>query len=532
MKPASAILPCAFLSLMICGSHLRAQTGGERAQGINEPFIGSQVQRLSGEEHAKDIIEAFYGDAREQPKILQLAKSVSSTIDSRKAIDKLNALYEQNGLKKIGAGQHRVYGHWGFSGSIPKASLDAIYSSIDNSALSDAQKAALRQQAKKIVVEQWTKDVTEIKNQVARLFPGLSDRQIRGVAGLFYDIHILGDMTTSAGMNSTMLGGAASLQSIAGIKADIAKNLHRILGGNSDEARRIIEKLDPLFKDLEEAKRINDVAAIKEIKNKIKQELAKNDKVKKNLEKGKKAAEKANVGEAEPSAPPSYSMNWSQAATMGVSMAVFRNFGSIKNTVVGEEEWQNSLTAVGRDAVGYTASIKLANAIIVQAGDKIAILSWLPKTAHNTGGAVIAGMFIFDSAKVGFSYLQGNISEDEFIEEFVDSSKQTLKAAISATIALAVVPGGQPMVVAIILTTGVTIAFDTGVNYAMSHMNYGDLTIEEIERFFGVSFDGYFTSFNPPKYENIWGNDQKHDVWGREKYPTSFDLPKYETHWP
>ncbi len=491
-------------------------------------FEPEQLLYRSKFEHAQDIIESFYGSASaRQPQVRLLAANISSTIDNFKVISDLNTLYEKNGLQKISQGQHRVYGHWGYSGSIPKGAFEAFYESIDKSALNEAQKTALRQQVKKIIVEHWVKDVTSIRNQVAALFPGLTERQVRGIAGTMYNLHLLGDMTTSAGSNPNAVGGEKALQKISALSRDFEKNIFRFLGSNSNEAHFLVEKLRPLFKELEKAKTASQKA---EIVKKINEELAKSKKFSENLAKGQASGGKDALTEGRPSSTVAqYKMNWDQAATMGVSMALFRNAGSIKNTFSDDEEWQKTLTAFGRDAAGYTVSIKIADALIVQAGNKIGLLSWLPKASNSMGGAVIAGMFIFDSSKVCFSYLQGNIEEEEFIEEFINTGSQTIRSAIAASIAFAIVPGGQPVVVGILLTTGVMIVADKGIDQLLANVNYGDLTIEEMESFFQVSFDGYFTSFSMPKNSNLWGNDEKHDLWGREKYPTSFDLPKHNT---
>lgn len=494
-------------------------------------FEPEQMLYRSKFEHAQDIVEAFHGNpSAQQPLLRELAGSVSSTIDNFKVISELNTLYGENGLQKISQGQHRVYGHWGYSGSIPKGAFEAFYESIDKSALSESQKEALRKQVKKIITEHWVKDVTSIRNQVAALFPGLTERQVRGIAGMMYDLHVLGDMTTSAGVNPNIIGGAKALQNINALARDIEKNIFRILGSRSKVAQEMIEQLRPLFKELENATTASQKA---EVAKKINQELAKNQKLREQLAKGQESGTKGASASAKAHTNVSqYKMNWNQAITMGVSMAIFRNAGSIINTFAGDEEWQNTLAAVGCDAAGYTVSIKVANALIVEVGGKIALLSWLPKASNSMGGAVIAGMFIFDSSKVGFSYLQGNIAEEEFIEEFISNSKQTMKAAIAASVAFAIVPGGQPVVVGILLTTGVMIVADRGIDQLLSNVNYGDLTIEEMESFFQVSFDGYFTSFSLPKNTNLWGDDVKHDLWGEKKYPTSFDLPKHETIFP
>jgi hypothetical protein len=68
---------------------------------------------MAGKDHAGDMIEVFIGDRSARvPDLRNMCLKVTATIDNFKVIKGL----------PVGDAGHRVYGHWGFSGSITETS--------------------------------------------------------------------------------------------------------------------------------------------------------------------------------------------------------------------------------------------------------------------------------------------------------------------------------------------------------------------------------------------------------------------------
>ena len=146
------------------------------------------------------MVEVVYGERNTRQKIFrEIGKEISSTIDNFEIIKEINLIYENNGLNKISMGEHRVYGHWGFAQSIPQSAFDEFFENIDSAKhLTNSQKEILKNDIKEKIIASWRNDVNRITDIVGKSFPELngSPKQIKGLAGLLYNIHLLGDYTT------------------------------------------------------------------------------------------------------------------------------------------------------------------------------------------------------------------------------------------------------------------------------------------------------------------------------------------------
>ena len=176
---------------------------------------------MSGTDHSGDMIEVLIGNRSARvPELRGMCRQISSTIDNFQVIKGL----------PVGESGHRAYGHWGFSDSIPfsKSPLKDVLDRIESTALergkTPSEAIAARNAAKQRIIDAWHDDVTKII-QFIENETGLVKRQAKGLAGLFYDIHLLGDWT---GLKLD------SLQAVDSIGDDVVKNLRRLFGNRSN----------------------------------------------------------------------------------------------------------------------------------------------------------------------------------------------------------------------------------------------------------------------------------------------------------
>jgi hypothetical protein len=116
-------------------------------------------------------------------------------------------------------GNHRVVGHWGFSGAIP----------FDD----EPYKSALKDFPRDKIIEFWRTYVTSMTDDVMKL-TGLEKKQAQSLAGLIYNTHLLCDYT---GTILTPLPKPDLL-----IK-DIGKNLHALFGNRSSFVKQIMDEI-------------------------------------------------------------------------------------------------------------------------------------------------------------------------------------------------------------------------------------------------------------------------------------------------
>jgi len=173
-----------------------------------------------GAEHASDMAQVIVGGAGGGAGLDALLREFSKTIDNFEVIQGI----------PVGRAGHRVYGHWGFSDSIPfgAGELKAV---LDRIEANDGE--AARAAAKERIRVAWRRDVDRLV-EIARRLSGLDGRAARGLAGLLYDIHLLGDW------QGVKIG---SLQGLDHISADIEKNINRIFGNNSKASSDVIRAL-------------------------------------------------------------------------------------------------------------------------------------------------------------------------------------------------------------------------------------------------------------------------------------------------
>lgn len=194
-------------------------------------FFCTVVQGMPGKAHIRDCQKVFCG--LEGNNLKQAYKVVSSGIDCE-FYHKIVAKYGYP------PENHRILGHWGFEGSIPFNQ--------------EPWKSALAQYPKDELIQMWSKYNTSLVKRVAKL-TGLGTHEAKGLTGIIYNTHLLGDLVE--GNTRTDL-----VYPIDGICKDIEKNLHRLLGNNSTEAKNVITQIRALPKSMPQASKATKVLDI------------------------------------------------------------------------------------------------------------------------------------------------------------------------------------------------------------------------------------------------------------------------------
>lgn len=196
-----------------------------------------QLHARSYPGHKKDFEKFFQGMYGEN--LEYVYKTISSGIDSRKFRPIPNSkelgfsfvkMFEQE-FGSLPSGNHRLIGHWGFSGAIPFNE--------------EPYKKALAPYPKEKVIKLWQNSVQE-EIKIAMKYTGLPKKQAQGLVGLIYDMHLLGDYSTKY---------TDPLPPPKYFERDLSKNLSRLLGNNDSSRKEIIAEFDKIPKNLSKKER-------------------------------------------------------------------------------------------------------------------------------------------------------------------------------------------------------------------------------------------------------------------------------------
>lgn len=180
----------------------------------------------SGSEHVADMLSTVFDNANvRSPEVRSALYEFTKTIDNFEIVKAL----------PLGKDGHRLYGHWGFSDSIP-FNKEPLKGMLERMASTEGQAAA--NDAKEKIIRAWRSDVTAMENLSARIL-GVQGRAAKGFAGILYDIHLLGDYS---GVKLD------ALQDVNALKADLVKNVNRLFGNNSSTSTNIINGIEKAYR--------------------------------------------------------------------------------------------------------------------------------------------------------------------------------------------------------------------------------------------------------------------------------------------
>ena len=136
---------------------------------------------FSAEQHAEDYqkILAYLDIYVNKNNVV--SKKIQSMIDSPPAEIEDMAKDLNGGKNLFAGGGHRVWGHWGLRGKIPKDYIKKICGSYD-----------INSPCYKKVSENWKKQVKELISLIQKEF-NVSKKEAKAIATVLYNTHILGD---------------------------------------------------------------------------------------------------------------------------------------------------------------------------------------------------------------------------------------------------------------------------------------------------------------------------------------------------
>lgn len=167
----------------------------------------------------------FENSNAKSPQVRSFLYEFTKTIDNFEVVKSL----------PLGKDGHRLYGHWGYSDSIP-FNKQPLKGMLERIASTEGQAAAYA--AKERIIRAWRTDVATMENLSSKLL-GVQGRAAKGFAGILYDIHLLGDYSGAK---------LDALQNIEALKADLVKNINRLFGNHSSVTQEIVKGLDTAYK--------------------------------------------------------------------------------------------------------------------------------------------------------------------------------------------------------------------------------------------------------------------------------------------
>ncbi len=362
---------------------------------------------LSG--HIRDFQEVFEGVSGLEP----VYKSISSGMDSIE-FKSGNNIY-QSGLlgdfkAKFGSlpsGNHRVIGHWGFEGAIPFNH--------------EPYKTVLANYPKSEIIKLWQSFVKQ-KIDFVMECTGLPEKQAKGLTGLIYNTHLLGDHLTTY---------TEPLPHARYIAADIKKNLNRLLGNNNSIAKNVGDEIDAIPKNLtdkEYAIRVKKVLAEnkigKDFYDRYSPKLTEKDidykkpvvKTEKNLNKGKIFSK--NSGMILSATVAAGFIIAHDAMRTGITLETFLKAGLASTAALGS----GIILDYTINVLVTQTSKYIARRMLEQAGKKVterAVAKLADKLAPVIGKSIGGGLQIMlSSAFIGktiYDYYQGNISQTDML---------------------------------------------------------------------------------------------------------------------
>jgi hypothetical protein len=178
---------------------------------VADPCHAKSLNGAAG--HAADFAAVFEGVSSDAFKAL--GKEVSRTIDD----GFVKAFVQKFGRRP--PWNHRILGHWGFSGRIPFNQ--------------EPYKTALAGFPKDEVIRLWQETVNKLTRKAMKTL-GLPKSQARALCGIHYDIHLLGDLVPG----NKIVG---SLPSPVSISDDIVKNAKVLFGKKSPLVDDLVRQL-------------------------------------------------------------------------------------------------------------------------------------------------------------------------------------------------------------------------------------------------------------------------------------------------
>jgi hypothetical protein len=398
------------------------------------------------------------------------------------------------------AGDHRLYFHWGFSASIPRESMKEAIAAIRKS-----NPDMTYNQARRLLVDEWKKRVNQSIDKVQEM-TGLTRRQAKGLCGILYDTHLLGDYGTKQ---------TEHLQNAEGLKRDLKKSVNRLFGNHSKAARELNDALEKAYREGgSEAERAKRMVAV--LKKKL-GPLAKRQGIPvEKMVDSFLAQQEASVLNRAVHAGKNAAMI---AAAFSVTINGYRY---LQGDIDGQQLLMKTLEDSSQAGIATTVSVGIMEKI----GEKYVLT--VPVTA---GLGVGVATLVFDETRLLWRMVKKDISGEVFIAETRDAM---VKAAASGTAAyVAVLLGassGGPVVMAV--SIGAYVITDLAINKYEELQDFGHFSLDDMlggapdevrNRHTVWDVAAQPSVFEPPTQPSVFEPPTQPGVFGPSAHPSVFE---------
>lgn len=187
--------------------------------------LGTQVHAHKFPQHLQEFRSVLPG--LEGEPLREVYRNISQGIDTE-----FGELVSQHFQQPIHF-NHRVIGHWGFQGDIPFNV--------------EPWRSELAKYPRRELIKLWQDYATRLVADTAEK-TGLPLQQAKGLTGLIYNLHLLGDREAGQVMVDSVVPTTAILR-------DIEKNLHSLFGKHSAVAREVAQALHGIPRSLPDTAR-------------------------------------------------------------------------------------------------------------------------------------------------------------------------------------------------------------------------------------------------------------------------------------
>ena len=399
------------------------------------PLFGKKFEGPGGHrDEMRYVLSGLKGE-----KLDELLKSISEGIDT----DFCDIVRKKWGQIH---GNHRIIGHWGFQGSIPFNE--------------EPWKTALSQYPKKELIEEWQQFVNKlIENTTEQT--GLNGKHAKGLTGLVYNIHLLGDK--EPGNVVTDLVKKSDL-----LCNDIEKNLKNLFGNNSESVQIFKNGIKQIPKNLSDELKAQEIQRVLG-KCSIGKNLAKT--YGKNLtEKGIKFSETLETGLIERSRPilNNNQVKLSNYLKQHVTRSRILENEVLKKGKLPVRNIANSFKDISNTTTNEVNNVQYVTGTLQKCkvkGFDVHILSIPVSVATRGAAAVLAGTdagvmtFICMEGTTVYKFCKGDITDDIFIRDTMKNIGVAVAVgtAVLVTVALGATPEGW---VVLGVAVGVSIVAD------------------------------------------------------------------------
>lgn len=215
----------------------------------------------------------------------------------------------------------------------------------------------------------------------------------------------------------------------------------------------------------------------------------------------------------------------------GAMASLSENWGFLSDAYDGNATWEKALTKTGIDFAGYTVTPYLVDGILTNVGGKVAVAASL----KNAGMGYVIGHFLFGASKEIYSFANGDIDYDKFIENVRSRGKQAATQAVMAPVSMVIlkvlgasIPGGGIIVPIVIIGGGMII--QRVEQWYQDRIWEDTVYVEDLEAFYGSAMLHEFTLLNPEDRITLLDNADRNDTMLEPAYrPTLLDPEERET---